>query len=632
MSDSRLLSRKRFFPTYLPFAALTLFCAVFSLASCTFGSGGSTDSSTETTTVTCIVPTSSATSANTGGDSGTPIYSVDFGSASSKTVDLSGLAGHSVFLVKVNTSSSSVSASSTGSASASTANGIEESFSSVAVDNPARYFSESAVSRAVSASGDSGGVISVVPTAIQEFNADPPTMTKTSSSSGLSRLASSTIDSSDSNISQSYVAGSTTTTFWITDNESSPYTWEEKSATLCYTGSYCYVYVADDNLTTTTATGDDKITSAEAATLGSKFDSIYPVETGLLGYEYGGDSSKTSTYGGYDADPKICIFVYDLFNDSATTIASRSGTLGFFWSKDEYDAESFTADGVAYKSNQAEMFYIDSAFTDDYPEYIYSTLAHEFQHMIQYNKKVKEQNLNASGTTWYNEMMSMMTEEVIGKKLGFNESGLPWNARASLLAGCYDWYGLTDFSSTISYSIAYGFGTYLLHNYGGAALLAAMESNDTVGTASVLSAVNSVNSSSYTFADLAKTYGKALLFGVKGSSYNLPSGIPTFYSDTCSSSTYPLATNHNIESVSNYLAGLGQVQYATNQYYEVPSGAKGITIYPLSYTFALPAYTSSVFSDDSWQNINADGSGDGNFSVTLTKPSSSNVSMYLVVR
>jgi hypothetical protein len=408
----------------------------------------------------------------------------------------------------------------------------------------------------------------------------------------------------------------------VTNQTQSPYTWNTINATVRYSGSYCRVWVADDRFTssTTTDTTDNAINSDQAIALGQKFDVIYPVETGLLGYEYGGSytQDKDGDYeaGGIDGDNLINILVYDLCSDS-----SSGGMLGYFWSKDYYSPKgSFTDSGTTYYSNKAEIFYLDTYWLDSEPDTIYSTLIHEFQHMINFNRKSIQHNLASSAS--YNEMLSQAAEETIGTKIGIPDSDLPWQGRMNLFTDSYGSYSLTSWQTSSgypnlsSYAITYAFGSYLIHNYGGAALLAAMESNNKTDINSIVDAVNTVNGTSYTFADIYDRFGESLIFG----SDPLPSSVMSFYKAKTSSvgGTFTTPT-YDIWSVENY-----------NKGHTTPKGIlttnTGVNIHDNAYWWDMPSYTTRVFSDSSWQ------SQSGSLSFNLVRPASSNIQFYLMVR
>jgi hypothetical protein len=168
--------------------------------------------------------------------------------------------------------------------------------------------------------------------------------------------------------------------------------------------------------------------------------------------------------------------------------------IGYFWAKDNYTTSALPG------SNQRIMFYIDSylywkvlssppysesgwAAANYWPKIVFSTLAHEFQHMIQFYQKQIVQGAATGTDTWINEMCSMLMEDLVADKLGVEgprgvmtaDAGSPgntlgripfFNASSSApLAVTGSNFGLTD------YALAYTFGAWLIRNYGGPDLL-----------------------------------------------------------------------------------------------------------------------------------------------------------------
>ena len=275
-------------------------------------------------------------------------------------------------------------------------------------------------------------------------------------------------------------------------------------ATLIAKGEYCNIWVENAKYVPS---------SGKYSELAAMFDKIYPLATNLLGYEYGGGPGGN---GGADGDPKIQILVHDIN-------AVLHHVLGYFWGKDEYKQHALDADGRWYlKSNEMEIFYIDADYLKTHPEEIYSTLIHEFQHMINFNRKTMGKKDLTSGT-WYNEMLSLLAEDIIGPMVGIKPSGHPVNTRIPLFLDIYDWFGVDEWDSDgYTYSTVYAFGAYLVRNYGGPALIHEILSNDKTDHASITEAMQKVmNDSRYTFDYALEHYGEALVYstangGIKG--------------------------------------------------------------------------------------------------------------------
>jgi hypothetical protein len=323
--------------------------------------------------------------------------------------------------------------------------------------------------------------------AASRFNANPPLVWEPPS-----RAA---VEGPRSSIS----APGASKSFWVTDENEIFYS---ITAVLRKQGTYCNIWVDNNCFTGGSGPAENIITAANAETLANKFDQIYPLATKLLGYEYGGGPEGD---GGIDSDPRIQILVYDI---------AEEGVLGYFWSKDEYTQNQLAPPS---KSNEAEIFYIDASYTRTRPDNIYSTLAHEFQHMINFNRKARSQRL--SSATWYDEMLAMLAEDVISPLIGIGPTSEahPINARILDFLGVYPTCGVDQWLSGedvgVSYSNTFAFGAYLIRNYGGPKLIKAMLDNDAVNHDSVTQALRTVNGDdSLSFDTALERYAEALLY------------------------------------------------------------------------------------------------------------------------
>ncbi|MCX7031113.1 MAG: peptidase M30, partial [Spirochaetes bacterium] len=136
------------------------------------------------------------------------------------------------------------------------------------------------------------------------------------------------------------------------------------------------------------------------------FNDIYDWVTGMLGPEWGSHPYSDLI----PPDDEITIFLCDISDDNSTT----GGIVGFFWAKDNFVKGSNPA-YLDYYSNERVMFTIDAVmyavpeggsweYTDYWPEEMYSTLAHEFQHMIHFYQRAVLRDAMADDDTWINEM------------------------------------------------------------------------------------------------------------------------------------------------------------------------------------------------------------------------------------
>lgn len=310
--------------------------------------------------------------------------------------------------------------------------------------------------------------------------------------------------------------------FWVERNEE----WVQIDCTLRKIGNNCKVWVEDavyDNSYSDT-NKKGKITSNRINEMATKFDTIYPLETDILGYEFGGETSEDGGRdddrdGGRDGDKKVQILMFQYGNEYKDGDFGDSGVVGYFWGKDYYDQDFLDSKGYELKTNYSEIFYMDSDFTASLPNQVYSTLAHEFQHMINFNQKTISRELDSP--TWYNEMMSLMTEDLMAKTLGhtpsdtgstIEDSTIPSGHPISRFQTFNFEYPLTGLdywinNSATSYGSSYAFGAFLLRNYGGSNVLKKMMQSYSYGEASITDALNGV-----TFDEAFEEYKNAFFF------------------------------------------------------------------------------------------------------------------------
>jgi hypothetical protein len=556
----------------------------------------------------CAVATSnSSSSSSTDISSSSSITKVSFGdSTSTATVTLTGLSAQSVYLVKVNNSATEVPSSKTGYANLLSSGTSKD----VASDDGASDVAAS--SNAVS--GKFGSVTRHDFGGARTFDANPPAI-PASAARSTAATGSKLYSTSDVN--------STSKTFnVVTDENASAYTWTTVSATLRAISDYANVWVASDYYdSSATSSSDGKITSDQAQKIADTFAKIYPVETNVLGHEYGYSDGS----GGRDGDLRVNILVYDIGFDTADDPVTNGGIVGYFWGKDYYTTDYLTSLGYSYKSNYSEIFYVDSLFADEEPGIMYSTLVHEFQHMINWNGKYVTNG--KSSDSWYDEMLSMSAEDMMSSHLetwlGDEYDALsdgPITIRMAYFDNGFYATGVTDWftSSSLvyySYGSAYAFGAYLTRNYGGAAMLQALEANSSTGVDSVSAALASLGCSETTFSAAFQRYCEALVYSSSAySDDTVPSSINTFdraVTDTVGDYGYTFPA-FDIWYLSYTYKGTTTV-YSPSYY----SAAERITLRP---------YGMSLHSASAWQSVT------GSLSITLYKPTDSNVSLYLMVR
>ena len=304
-------------------------------------------------------------------------------------------------------------------------------------------------------------------------------------------------------------AGTTTKKIYLpTDSSYSSYT--SKECTLKACGTYCNIWVSPD------VTVSDTLIS----TLQSKFDTSYPLVRNVFGNEseeiYFSYNSKTGDFEtkqmNYldDTSQKVNIVLFDIPKDNVC---------GFFSAKDYYanNEDLETISGFTYKtsdpryySNEGKYFYVDSALAASNDTDALLTLVHEFQHMICFGTKTMSGIGSYDGA--FNEMMSMLCEDLMLQTLYSSESSVPaaLTGRLQNFNAGYMYSGLrelrSDSYSSLSYATAYAFGAWVARKYGGAELIHEMASNGYVNNDCLIQAIKSVKSMTKTMDELVKEF------------------------------------------------------------------------------------------------------------------------------
>ncbi|MDF2909709.1 MAG: hypothetical protein K0Q56_589, partial [Sporolactobacillus laevolacticus] len=169
--------------------------------------------------------------------------------------------------------------------------------------------------------------------------------------------------------------------FWVSNLETGNY--NQINATLAYSGTHANIWV-----------NNDQISSDDAKKLGEQFDSSI----------YSSDVNTFGTPSDVDGNGKINIVCYDIqdgFDGNGGYVA------GYFDPNDLTDGTD---------SNHSDILYIDTypamgtGSIKDVTE-AYPTLAHEFQHLINFNQNVLVEKQNAMDT-WMDEGLAMAAEQV----------------------------------------------------------------------------------------------------------------------------------------------------------------------------------------------------------------------------
>lgn len=223
--------------------------------------------------------------------------------------------------------------------------------------------------------------------------------------------------------------------FWVSDLSTDKR--YQITAKLSYVGQHTKVWV-----------NGNQLSKKNAATLGKMFDqTIFPLDNRYFG-----------TPSDVDHDGKINLLCFDIKDGSAEKNGGFAS--GYFDPNDLYKGK---------KSNHSEIVYVDT-----YPSLgsskhkkvslTYSTLVHEFQHLINYNQNVFVEKKDEMDT-WLDEGLSLAAEQLLaGKPLNdridyYNESRSIANGKSLLY---WDDFG----DNLANYSLSYLFVQYLYSQCG----------------------------------------------------------------------------------------------------------------------------------------------------------------------
>ena len=330
------------------------------------------------------------------------------------------------------------------------------------------------------------------------------------------RKSSRGISSRSSSDFETYDVGDTRS-FWIDvgTNNSNQTKFERISATLKVEGDYGYIWVANSNYDNDSSSNEDNyLKLSQLQILSDTFDKMFQAETAIFGKTYKEQYDEMWDYGLITPKEKISILIFDIGSDFAEN--QNSGILGYFWSKDMLpDDYTFTPEFEWLRSNEDEIFYMDVHFLDKFPNLALGTLVHEFQHMLHFvNKTVKFSDGESMSETWYDEMLSLLTEDLFAKELNVDLSEMMDVYIKSFMAD-YSSKGLTSwYNDNLSYGYSYLMGAFVARNYGdGIEVVREIASNEYFNIESIVEAIQTVTDDSYfTEETLFKDFARALCY------------------------------------------------------------------------------------------------------------------------
>lgn len=310
-------------------------------------------------------------------------------------------------------------------------------------------------------------------------------------------------------------------------------------------------------------------------TAASRDSSIYAAVTNMLGAEWGAASSFTNygtvipTIGETD---NVTILLADIYEQNA----DGGGVVGYFSygniiPDQVYSNERvmFAIDAIMFANPDDEgqaigqAGYSDNGWqvTDYWTKEIFSTLAHEFQHMIHfYQKGVVAGADLAYEPTWIDELCSMQVEDLLADKMGVpgprgvdpddGAAGPPGNI-SGRLSDYVLWPDLSPLGWDSAggdmilsyYSWAYSFGAYLTRNYGGAEFVRNVVQSPYADERSVMSAAMAATGRAESMDSLLRRWGAAVLLSSRTDApeyYRYNTG--QFFSSTVGGTLYRLGS------------------------------------------------------------------------------------------
>lgn len=281
-----------------------------------------------------------------------------------------------------------------------------------------------------------------------------------------------------------------------------PNTTTRKEAELKAVGKNCYVWFINNSpayMTESDFNDDNKDNMCSFKTLADKFDTIIELEESIDGaHTY---TSKASAQF-IDSFEKISIVLADLDGDAPH---KGSYVTGYFHPVD-FNVIDYYDD---VHTNCGEIIYIDAYAYKTDATYVYSVLVHEYNHLLNYVRKiVTNDNPSVKWTSWYTEMLSMLCEDLFQDYLKLSDSDVSkqrlYYFNRGYNRGFYNW-DTDDLDEKVyfSYPNTYAFGAYLVRNYGGVELMKELATNNAVGFDAIDQAFEAVGATRYDNDEIA---------------------------------------------------------------------------------------------------------------------------------
>lgn len=295
---------------------------------------------------------------------------------------------------------------------------------------------------------------------------------------------------------------------------------------LVYSSKYADIYyfpniswLEDENY------GENFLTEIDFEAIGTKFDQIYEAETKLAGSRNMMPSENENAFSYLSFTPeKVSIVLYDIFSDSEPE--TNSGTFGFFSPDDMFEN--------AYPSSETHAIYLDSVLYKNETNTSISTLAHELNHLLNFVNK--EVNAGVEEETWFSEMLSVVSEDVLFEKYIKDDDFLETTVRPDRMPffnGSYNSginYTAENQKENFSlehYGFVFAYGSFLIRNYGGIDLLHKIATNSKTNEDAITQALADCKIKSSSGTGYASFEETLLAFATSSLNYKSSEEVPS---------------------------------------------------------------------------------------------------------
>ena len=237
------------------------------------------------------------------------------------------------------------------------------------------------------------------------------------------------------------------------------------------------------------------------------------------------------------------------------------------------------------------------------------------------NNKARALQVSDESETWFNEMLSMLAEDMMNTMLGFDEDDSVWKERLTALNYRYINSGIDEYNSNnvlASYAMSYGFGAWFARQYGGAELIGHTSKNQYANINAMRAAVKkmgeSVPSSQQMFSEYIQSLAFRPTFAAKNNLPTLKKAASNDITYGSYTSSMPAVDAHSYKVKNSFYGPAiykSDVQVAIRPHGFILHEAGLASSDSVTLTFNIPKeYASSqiitVYIQDAFSNTSAD--------------------------